>query len=121
MKNLLLTGLLSLLFFHENKQTPDTLPCGVQAPVEELFWLKEKLTLLENSGGTTSVYQFLGKGETIFSIEHNLALDARNITYYRCIGTVVCHSVVTIGGPTGRCDSLSLGLTDRIKIYPKRK
>lgn len=115
------TTLLLLLLTAVCEQTPPTTNaiCGVENPLQELTWLKEKAAQYKREGGTLTIVQAQHRGETVFSIEYVLGADAREATYYRCNGWEICQTSVTIAGLTSRCEDFPNELTERKVIYPE--
>ena len=117
MKNLLLILLLGTFC---QQVPPANAPCDVKQPLKELSWLKNKAAHYQNEGGSLTITQAQRQGETVFSIEYVLGADARETTYYRCNGSVICQSSVTIAGLTSDClGDFPSDLTGRKMIYPE--
>ncbi len=96
-----------------------TPPCGVEKPLQELSWLKDKVAQYQKDGGTLTIMQAQHGSETLFSIEYALGTDARETTYYRCNGGEICKTSVTIAGLTSSCSGdFPNELMGRKMIYP---
>ncbi|GAB3497170.1 hypothetical protein GCM10027341_17090 [Spirosoma knui] len=118
-KNLIVLGALAILACHNEPFRPNT--CQVNDPLKDLNWLQDSIASAVRYNADVTVYQASYRGDTVFQIDSFIGIDASGGVIYRCDGSVICRSVVTIAGQSGNCGTIANELFGQTIIYERKR
>lgn len=82
----------------EKEENASPVICGVENPIENLSWLKEKIdTFSKTTGVGIQIFQATYQNETVFIVDDCMNCADALIQVYNCQGDVICQ----LGGFAG--------------------
>ncbi len=93
MKTVLKLICITLFIISCNKEEEIKETCVVDNPIEELFWLKQIKTGLEQSASASKaeIYEYTYKQQRVFSVNSCVGCSDSKTDIYNCAGNVMCE------------------------------